>query len=93
MPRAVRTRSGRALSGEEIDHIASRAEAGVDLAKWKPRRGRPPLEIASTDTSPRIAVRVPRGLHQRVADRAAKEGRTVSEVVRDLLAEYAERPS
>ncbi len=89
MPRTVRTRSGRTLTAVDIDRIASRAEEGVDLSSWAPRRGRPSLDARGTEPSPRIAVRVPRPLHERVADRAAKEGRTVSEVVRTLLSDYA----
>ena len=89
MARTVKTRSGRTLSEADVDRVASRAEAGLDLSKWAPRRGRPALDATAREVSPRIAVRVPRVLHRRVTDRATREGRTVSEVVRDLLADYA----
>lgn len=85
----VKTKAGRVLSDADIDRLAARAEQGVDLSRWAPRRGRPSLDIAATKPSPRIAVRLPDTLHRRVADRAAKEGRTVSQVVRDLLTDYA----
>jgi len=92
MRATVRTKSGRVLSEAEIDNLASRAEEGLDLSKWTPRRGRPSLDLESArsrEPSPRIAVRVPRALHRRVSTRAAGEGRTISEVVRDLLTGYA----
>lgn len=69
------------------------AEEGADLATWAPKRGRPSLDTTDSEPSPRIAVRIPRMLHRRVSARAAKEGRTVSEVVRDLLAGYAAQPA
>lgn len=82
------TRSGKVLTDEELDRLAGRAEDGLDLSSWSPRRGRPSLG-GTAEPSPRIAVRVPRALHRRVADRAAREGRSVSEVVRELLGAYA----
>jgi predicted HicB family RNase H-like nuclease len=84
----VGTRSGKVLTDEELDRLAGRAEDGLDLSSWSPRRGRPSLG-GTAEPSPRIAVRVPRALHRRVADRAAREGRSVSEVVRELLGAYA----
>ncbi len=91
MPGTVKTKSGRTLSDADLERLGGRAEEGLDLSSWTPRRGRPALDAATTEPSPRIAVRVPRSLHRRVTSRAAGEGRTVSEVVRDLLADYAGR--
>jgi predicted HicB family RNase H-like nuclease len=87
----VRTKSGKVLTDEELDRLAGRAEGGLDLKAWQPRRGRPSLG-GTAERSPRIAVRVPRALHRRVADRAASEGKSVSEIVRDLLGAYASSP-
>jgi hypothetical protein len=89
MPGPVKTRSGRTLSEGEIDRLAARVEKGLDLSGWKTRRGRPPLDAAADEHAPRIAVRVPREVHTRVVARATSEGRTISEVVRDLLERYA----
>lgn len=89
MPGPLRTKSGRVVSDSDLDALTARAEEGFDLSKWTPKRGRPSLDSTDSEPSPRIAVRVPRTLHRRVSARAAKEGRTVSEVVRDLLAGYA----
>lgn len=91
MPRAVRTKGGQTLTGPDLDKLASKAEEGYDLSRWTPRRGRPSLDAVSKEPSPRIAVRLPFDLHRRVSSRAAREGRTVSEVVRELLADYAGR--
>jgi hypothetical protein len=53
------------------------------------RRGRPSLERRLAVDSPRVAVRVPWRIHRAANARAATEGRTISEVVRELLAAYA----
>ena len=53
------------------------------------RRGRPSLELRLAVDSPRIAVRVPWRIHRAANARAATEGRTISEVVRELLGGYA----
>jgi hypothetical protein len=87
--RTVKTRSGRALSDADVERLAIRAERGFDLATWKPRRGRPSLSATPGAHSPRIEARVPEALHRRVSARAAREGRSVSVVVRLLLEEYA----
>lgn len=85
----MKTKSGRTLSEEDVGRVVSRAVEGFDLSTWAPRRGRPSLDAATREPSPRIAVRLPQALHRRVATRAAGEGRTVSQVVRGLLADYA----
>jgi predicted DNA binding CopG/RHH family protein len=91
MARRTITRSGRRLSEAQLDELAARAEAGFDLNNWQPRRGRPRLDATSIEHAPRIAVRVPESLHRKVTARANAEGRSVSEVVRELLARYASR--
>jgi hypothetical protein len=92
MPGTVRTKSGRTLSEADLDRLAARVENGLDLSAWAPRRGRPSLDATVGAHSPRIAVRVPKALHHRVAERAAREGRSMSDVVRDLLESYAPDP-
>jgi hypothetical protein len=84
----ITTRTGRRLSDAEIDELAQRAEGGLDLSDWKPRRGRPSL-AGGAERSPRIAVRVPADVRDRAASRAVQEGRTLSDVVRALLVMYA----
>jgi hypothetical protein len=86
---AVRTRSGRTLSEADLDRLVARAEAGFDLTAWRPRRGRPSLDASSDVHSPRMSVRVPEELRVRVLARASAEQRTVSDVLRALLEDYA----
>lgn len=88
--RTVITKSGRTLTEADVERLADEAERGYDLSTWVHRRGRPPLEAGLDEPSPRIAVRVPASLHRRVMSQAAAEGRSVSEVVRDLLEAYVE---
>lgn len=90
---AVTTRSGRQLTDEDLDRLADEAEAGFDLSRWRPRRGRPFLDPDARERSPRISVRVPAVLRDRAAARAASEGRSMSDVLRGLLEEYAREPA
>ena len=89
----MKTRSGRQLTEAEIRRLADRAEGGLDVEAWKPRRGRPPLDAASPGHAPRVAARVSAPLYARATARAAREGRTMSEVIRDLLEAYADEPA
>jgi hypothetical protein len=88
----MRTKSGRVLSPEDIERLADEAEHGYDLSRWGPRRGRPRLDPEATGHSPRVTARVSPSLYERATQRAASEGRTMSEVVRDLLEDYAAEP-
>ena len=85
----VKTRSGRALSDAALDRLAESAEEGLDLSTWRPRPGRPSLDATAEGPSPRVEVRVPAALRDRVRKRAAAEGRNVSDVLRELLEAYA----
>ena len=85
----VKTRSGRVLSDAALDRLAESAEAGLDLSTWRPRPGRPSLDAMAEGHSPRVEVRVPEALRDRVRVRAAAEGRNVSDVLRELLEAYA----
>ena len=93
MPASVKTKSGRVLTASEIDQLAAEADRGFDISTWTPRRGRPPLGATAGAHSPRIAVRIPEDLHRRAMKRAAEEGRSISDVVRELLESYAPGPN
>jgi predicted HicB family RNase H-like nuclease len=89
MARTVTTKSGRVLTDDDIDKIADWFESGtVDISTWERRPGRPRLDPATPEHAPRIAVRVPGSLHRRVTAKAARERRSVSQVVRSLLEDY-----
>jgi predicted HicB family RNase H-like nuclease len=90
MARAAVTKSGRRLSEADIERLADEAEQGYDVSRWIQQRGRPALEPGTDSPSPRIAVRLPLSLHRKVAARATAEGKSVSEVVRSLLEDYAD---
>jgi len=66
------------------------AEALADeLESAPPRgRGRPSLTGVNQD-SPQIAVRVSPALRERLQSRAEREGKNLSEVVRDALEAYS----
>ena len=87
MAKGVVTKSGRRLTQADLERLADEAERGYDLSRWVHKRGRPALEPGD-EHSPRIAVRVPRSLHEKVETLAAAEGRSVSDVVRGLLEGY-----
>jgi hypothetical protein len=89
---AVTTKHGRVLTDEDLDRVANEAERGYDLERWRPRRGRPFLDPATGATSPRVSVRVPASLRDRATARAASEGRSISDVLRGLLEDYASGP-
>lgn len=89
----VTTKSGRRLTDEDLEHLADEAEQGYDLSTWRSRTGRPSLDAGSTEHSPRVTVRIPAPLRDRVVAKAARERRTVSEVLRGLLEKYAPDPA
>lgn len=74
---------GRRFTNADAEALADEAEA------TGPRgRGRPSLTGASQD-SPQIAVRVSPDLRERLQTRADREGKKLSEVVRDALEAYS----
>lgn len=84
----VRSKAGIPLTKERTDELAKEAERGYDLSEAKRERlprGRPSLDEG---VSPRISYRVARSLYARAKDKAASEGRTVSEVAREALERY-----
>jgi hypothetical protein len=85
----VETKSGRVLSDADLDLLAESAEQGFDLSSWRPRPGRPSLDATAEGNSPRVEVRVPAALRDRVRKRAAADGRNLSDVLRELLEAYA----
>ncbi len=84
-------KDGTRLTPTLEEQLAQEAEAGYDLSKarrvdlrpGRPSRGQPAGE------SPRVAVRVPQGVYELAKKRANAEGRTLSTVLRELLAQYA----
>lgn len=84
----MRTKSGRVLTHAHVDALATKAERGVDLSRWSPRRGRPSLSDARSGHSPRINARVSGETYERFVERAKAEGKTPSELMRSLIDTY-----
>ena len=85
---AKRTKAGTKLTRREEKRLADEAEVGYDLSKGRRLYvppGRPSLEEGE---SPRISYRVAPTLFEATKQRAKVEGRTVSELARDALAQY-----
>jgi hypothetical protein len=78
------------LTDADYEHLADLAEAGFDPAQLRPRRGRPSL-AGSSGRSPRVAARVTPEVHAQALARAQAEGRTLSEVIRGLVEDYAHK--
>ncbi len=85
----ARTSTGQPISDAEIDALADEAERGYDpvaLIARRSKRGRPTLGGGAASTVE--SVRLDPALNDRLAARAAKDGVTTSEVIRQALQRY-----
>lgn len=81
-----RTRSGKLITDEVVEEAAKRAEEGFDVEEILRRRGgRPPMGSAAASVE---SVRLDPELSDALRARAAEEGRTNSEVIREALRRY-----
>jgi predicted HicB family RNase H-like nuclease len=78
------TKLGTEITEKIADQLATEAEQGYDLSLGR-RRGRPSL---NEGVSPRVTFRITGELQERARQRAEQEGKTLSELARDALAEY-----
>lgn len=79
------------LSDADYERLADLAEKGFAPSAFHVRRrGRPSL--GASGTSPRVATRVSATVHKRAKARAASEGKTMSQALRDLVEDYANGP-
>ncbi len=86
MPKLPRAKSGVPITDELAERLADEAEAGHELSPVK-RVGR--RSLAGADgTSPRVNFRMTAELQARAEARAAKEGKTISEIAREALEQY-----
>ena len=88
-PEIRRTRSGRALTDEEIDALATEvAEANYDVETLKTRRrGRPSMGSGPADVVP---VRIDPELRAAIEARADADDTTTSEVIRKAIRKFLE---
>jgi hypothetical protein len=85
-PKTYKTKSGKVLSGAEIEAMADEAERGYDPEVLKARRrGRPMLGTAPSEVVP---VRLDPDLRQAVEARAEADHTTTSEVIRQALRRF-----
>ena len=78
----------RSLSDSEIDALADEAERGYDvdeLIERRGRRGRPTLGSAAATVE---SVRLDPETKEQLAERAERDGTTVSDVIREALRRY-----
>ena len=76
----VRDRQGRRVTDE---YAQQAAEEALRIA----RAGRPALGTPGRH-SPRVSFRIPEQTRRRAEERAAQEGRSVSEIAREALERY-----
>jgi hypothetical protein len=81
-----RTGSGRPVTDELIEHLANEAEAGFDVDEILRRRGGRPLMGSSAAAVE--SVRLDPDLSRELRERAEREGRTNSDVIREALRRY-----
>jgi len=88
-PKTHRTRTGRTLTDEEIDAIATEvAETDYDVETLKTRRrGRPLMGSGPADVVP---VRIDPELRAAIEARAEAEQTTTSEIIREAIRRFLE---
>ena len=81
-----RTRSGKPITDELVEELARKAEEGFDVDQILRRRGgRPPMGSAAASVE---SVRLDPELHDALRERAEREGRTNSDLIRDAIRRY-----
>jgi len=82
------TKSGRAITDDDVEKLAVEAEAGYDvetLVARRNKRGRPTLGNAPASVE---SVRLDPELRRQLLDRAEANGTTTSELIREALRRY-----
>ncbi len=83
-----RTRSGQPITNDLLDKLTDLAEEGFDVDEIMRRRGgRPAMGSAAASVE---SVRLDPELSGALRERAEREGRTNSELIRDALRTYLE---
>jgi len=82
------TKSGRPITDQDIEDLATEAEAGYDaeaLIARRNERGRPAIGNAPASVE---SVRLDPELLRQLLERAEAEGTTTSELIREALRRY-----
>ncbi|MGI8982969.1 MAG: CopG family ribbon-helix-helix protein [Acidimicrobiales bacterium] len=81
-----RTRSGKPITDDLIEELARKAEEGFDVEEILRRRGgRPPMGASAATVE---SVRLDPELRDALRERAEREGRTNSEIIREALRQF-----
>jgi hypothetical protein len=84
------TKSGRAITDEDVKNLAAEAEAGYDvdqLIARRNKRGRPTIGNAPSSVE---SVRLDPELRRQLLERAEADGTTPSELIREALRRFLE---
>jgi hypothetical protein len=80
------TRSGKPITDELVEKLAAKADAGFDVEEILRRRGgRPTMGSSAASVE---SVRLDPELSDALRERAEREGRTNSDLIRDALRRY-----
>jgi uncharacterized protein (DUF4415 family) len=82
------TKSGRAITDEDIEELAAEAEAGYDVDALIARRGKRGRPTLGTSAASVESVRLDPELRRELLERAQSEGTTTSELIREALRRY-----
>lgn len=81
-----RTQRGETITDELVEKLAAQAEAGFDVDEIIRRRGgRPPMGSSAASVE---SVRLDPELSAALRERAEREGRTNSDLIRDALRRF-----
>jgi hypothetical protein len=84
------TKSGRPITGADVEKLAAEAEAGYDVEQLiarRNKRGRPTIGSAPSSVE---SVRLDPELRRQLLERANADGTTPSELIREALRRYFE---
>jgi predicted HicB family RNase H-like nuclease len=84
------TSDGVELTDELVAQLAAEAEAGYEVSKLRPRRGRPPI---GDEAAQPFQVRLEPELREMLARIAEQEHTSPSEIVRRALRTYLKQAS
>jgi uncharacterized protein (DUF4415 family) len=82
------TKSGRAITDEDIEKLAAEAEVGYDVDALIARRGKRGRPTLGTSAASVESVRLDPELRRELLERAQAEGTTTSELIREALRRY-----
>lgn len=86
-----RTKSGKTVTGADVEALAAEAEAGYDVEELRARRGRRGRPTLGSGPSTVESVRLDPELRDELASRADAEGLSASALIRKALRNYLDK--